>query len=130
MARRKNHRVALEGAAELDRALSKLADRAQGELLEEAAQAGAEVIREEAARLAPRDTGLLAQEVADQPKRLQIGRAQIDVGPSKKAWYGRLLEHGTSKMAAQPFLRPAFEAKKDEAVEAMKRVLRRLLDGR
>lgn len=38
---------------------------------------------------------------------------------NKKAWYARLLEYGTSKMAARPFIRPAYEAKKDDAGEAV-----------
>jgi HK97 gp10 family phage protein len=35
----------------------------------------------------------------------------------KDAFYGRFVEFGTSKSPAQPFLRPAFEAKKREAAE-------------
>lgn len=35
----------------------------------------------------------------------------------KDAFYGRFVEFGTSKSPAQPFLRPAFEAKKHEAAE-------------
>jgi hypothetical protein len=52
---------------------------------------------------------------------------------NKKAWYARLLEyghaiarggvdaleHGTSQVAARPFIRPAFEAKKEEAGAAV-----------
>ena len=36
------------------------------------------------------------------------------------AYYWRFLEFGTSKLSAKPFLRPAFEAKKDAAVDAIK----------
>lgn len=35
----------------------------------------------------------------------------------KDAFYGRFVEFGTSKTPAQPFLRPAFEAKKRESAE-------------
>jgi HK97 gp10 family phage protein len=38
---------------------------------------------------------------------------------SRKAWYARLLEYGTSKMAAKPFIRPGFEAKKEQAGKAV-----------
>lgn len=41
---------------------------------------------------------------------------------SKEAFYGRFVEFGTSKMAANPFLRPAFEAKKKDAVIAAQAV--------
>lgn len=38
---------------------------------------------------------------------------------NQKAWYARLLEYGTSKMAAQPFIRPSFEAKQEQAGQAV-----------
>jgi HK97 gp10 family phage protein len=36
------------------------------------------------------------------------------------AWYWRFLEFGTSKLAARPFLRPAFDTMKEKAVEAIR----------
>lgn len=39
---------------------------------------------------------------------------------SQDAYYAAFVEFGTSKMAARPFLRPAFEAKKSEAVKAIR----------
>lgn len=101
---RKNSIAHLEGAKELNAALRSLGDRAGGLLLRKAAEAGAEVIRAEAERLAPRDTGLLSESIEDQTKRLQVGRAQIDVGPEKGAFYGQFLEKGTENMPAKPFL--------------------------
>jgi HK97 gp10 family phage protein len=38
---------------------------------------------------------------------------------SQDAWYWRFVEFGTTRMAAQPFLRPAFDVKKNEAVTAI-----------
>lgn len=38
---------------------------------------------------------------------------------SKQAFYGRFVETGTSKMAANPFLRPSYEAKKTAAADAV-----------
>ena len=43
-------------------------------------------------------------------------------------YYGRFVELGTKKMSARPFLRPAFEAKGEEAVKAFRNTLKRLLD--
>src|SRR5574337_1230655 len=39
---------------------------------------------------------------------------------SMDAYYASWVEFGTSKMAARPFMRPGFEAKKNAAVEAIK----------
>lgn len=41
----------------------------------------------------------------------------------KKAFYGRFVEFGTARMAAKPFLRPAFDAAKGRANEAAQKVL-------
>jgi HK97 gp10 family phage protein len=37
----------------------------------------------------------------------------------KKAPHGQLLESGTSRMAARPFLRPSYDAKRRAAIEAV-----------
>jgi HK97 gp10 family phage protein len=52
-------------------------------------------------------------------KRATGHRASIEGDP----FYWRFLEFGTSKMAARPFLRPAFESKKQDAVETFKKSL-------
>jgi HK97 gp10 family phage protein len=44
-------------------------------------------------------------------------------------FYWRFVEFGTSKMAARPFMRPAFEAKKREAVDAAIADLRPRVDA-
>lgn len=41
------------------------------------------------------------------------------------AFYWRFLEFGTAKMAAKPFMRPAFEARKYEALSVFKAALER-----
>jgi HK97 gp10 family phage protein len=46
----------------------------------------------------------------------------------KDAFYGRWVEFGTSKMPAQPFLRPAFEAKKMESAEVFRTKLADAID--
>jgi len=38
-------------------------------------------------------------------------------------YYWRFVEFGTAKMAARPFLRPAFEAQKQNALEVFQTVL-------
>jgi HK97 gp10 family phage protein len=128
---RKNPIAYLEGADELNEALRAVGDRASGLLLQRAAEEGGKVIQEEAERRAPRETGNLQENVVDRMilRRQRVGRAQVDIGPTRDAWYGRFLELGTSKMEAQPWLRPAFEAKVKEATDAVANALRNALRG-
>ncbi|MDP2358016.1 MAG: HK97 gp10 family phage protein [Beijerinckiaceae bacterium] len=52
--------------------------------------------------------------------------AVVYVGPSGKRWgsMGHLPEFGTSKMAAQPYLRPAFDARSSEALNIIRTQLK------
>lgn len=50
-------------------------------------------------------------------RRRRVGKRYTVEGP---AFYGKFLEFGTSRMGAHPFLRPAFLANSDNALEAMK----------
>ncbi|MGO4304189.1 HK97-gp10 family putative phage morphogenesis protein [Cupriavidus sp. RAF12] len=52
-------------------------------------------------------------------------RASYIVTWGKEAFYGRFIEHGTSKMGAQAFLRPAYDATKNAAAEAFGEVIDR-----
>ena len=134
---KKNPVAHVEGFEELNKALRDVGNRAGGLVLEKAAEAGAKIIADEAKRLAPRKTGALAEGITIEPARIQNGRAQINIGFSKKTWYGRLVELGhhvrrakkgqknTSKFVPpHPFLRPAFDAKAAEAVDAVENSLR------
>lgn len=60
-------------------------------------------------------------------KRLKADRgetgAEIGISWKGNAFYGRFIEFGTSKTAAKPFLRPAFDAKKEEALAIFKEKL-------
>lgn len=48
---------------------------------------------------------------------------------NRDAFYWWWLEFGTSKMPARPFMRPAFENKKEDAVEAIKARLAKGIDA-
>jgi len=62
------------------------------------------------------------------PERSNDERQIYHVGVNKaKAPHWHFFELGTSKMPARPFIRPAFESRKDEAIKAgMKRMEERL----
>ena len=139
--------VQVQGLDQLAKALRELPQRVARNGLRAAVYAGAKVIRDEAKLQAPVATGDLG---ADQPPRGTLKRSVImkqipelsgaqkqtffvTVRHGKKyrkqgkkgnlsqdAWYWRFVEFGTVKMSARPFLRPAFDMKKHEAVTAIK----------
>lgn len=55
--------------------------------------------------------------------------AEAIIGPSREAFYAtQFVELGTSKMPARPWLRPAFEASKDEVLREIGAQLRERLE--
>lgn len=135
----------VEGLKELDRLLRALPEKVAGNALATAVSAGARVIRDEAIARAPVDTGALKSQIftkrlrsssaaekmsivgvrgglakyANTKKNRRSGKAGQAYKTDGKTFYWKFIEFGTSKMAAKPFLRPAFDAKEHEAVKAM-----------
>lgn len=140
--------VRIEGADEVAAELRKIGERA-GQVLEEAALEGAQVIVDDANTLAPGPN--IEAEVV---KRDQHS-VEVNIGPDKDHWYYRFFETGTQPhtitpstrkrlrfdvgeevfalavqhpgMAAQPFLRPAIDENTDAAAKAAGQALRRKL---
>ena len=139
--------VRIEGLAELNRALRELPQRIANRGLRTAVYAGAKVIRDEARHRAPKAAQSLGikQPPAGTLKRSVImkhirelsgggrqtfyvlvrqGKKYRNQGKrgnlSQDAWYWRFVEFGTVKMSARPFLRPAFDMKKNDALTAIK----------
>lgn len=83
------------------------------EALPEAVAAGARPIAEEARRRAPRDRGDLVESIDDKPVAAKGNSATHAVVAGE--FYSAFHEYGTSKMRAQPFMRPAADTKKGEA---------------
>lgn len=139
--------VQIAGLEQLAQALKALPQRVARNGLRAAVYAGAKVIRDEAKLKAPVAAAALGK---DQPPPGTLKRSVIMKqipelsGPQKQtffitvrhgkkyrkqgkkgnlsqdAWYWRFVEFGTVKMSAQPFLRPAFELQKNNAVTAIK----------
>lgn len=106
------------GLKELEQKLKKLDLAVQSKELMKAAKAGGEIIRDAMEQRAPRDTGRLAagEIVSALPSQSNAYVATVRIGPSRKVFWGLFQEFGTAHMAAQPFVLPAFEATKDEAL--------------
>jgi HK97 gp10 family phage protein len=129
-------RFKVEGGDKIARKLQMMAEEVARTHMRECALAGAEVIRAEAATLAPRKTGTLAGDIQKEVKKQTKSRVDVHIGPGKEGWYGRLVEDGHAIVVAgkkvgdvppHPFMRPAFDAKTDEAYDAFEAELRRRL---
>ncbi|MEG3193749.1 HK97-gp10 family putative phage morphogenesis protein, partial [Lysobacter sp. D1-1-M9] len=60
---------------------------------------------------------------ADTSRNRGRGRAGQKYRTAGAVWYGRMVELGTSKMPARPFLRPALANKGMEAVNVFRAIL-------
>lgn len=142
----------IAGLKELQQALKDLPDRIAKNVLRGSVNAGASVLKKEAQARAPMYTGEVSQghpppgtlkravyqksiqELSGLTKQtffvgVRKGKKYQKQGKkgnlSQDAFYAKFVEFGTSKMSARPFMRPAFEAKKNEAVEAIKAYLQK-----
>ncbi|MEK7344935.1 MAG: HK97-gp10 family putative phage morphogenesis protein [Pseudomonadota bacterium] len=145
MAKRETFKI--EGLAELGKALRELPERVARNGLRVSVYAGAKVVRDEARARAPKAAqslgpnqpppGTLKRSVIMKhiPELSSLTRQTFFVtvrhgkkyrkqgkkgNLSQDAWYWRFVEFGTRKMRARPFLRPALEARRREAGQAMK----------
>ncbi|MDR6216173.1 HK97-gp10 family putative phage morphogenesis protein [Paracidovorax wautersii] len=106
-----------------------------------AAQAGAQVFYDEVRQRAPvsdKPHSTKGKKQTFQPGNLRDriyqaymreqsgdGSARYRISWNRKdAFYARFVEFGTSRMAAQPFLRPGYDAVRDAAVLAAKETMR------
>lgn len=123
----------LTGFKELAESLRELGPRVARNTLRRAVAAGATPIRTRARERAPKDTGEMAKDIQIKREKTEgphVASYSVFVRTGKKSrlsgrarnveknsWYWRLVEFGTVKMAAQPFLRPSFEELKESSVK-------------
>lgn len=157
-------KTTVDGADEIIRALKRIGAEADV-ILDEAVLAGAEPIRAEAERRAPRLTGKGAESIHKAIENTGRGKARAIIGPDVKEskasykprggtrhFYMLMQEFGVDAhtispknkkalafdgaivagaqhhgLTAQPFMRPAWDTKRDEAEEAAADVLRKAL---
>jgi HK97 gp10 family phage protein len=133
--------IQITGLADLEKLLEDFSDRIAKNILSGAIRAGAVVIQNEARRTAPQSAeehqagrkgkkvmvspGNLRKniKVRSAPRKSKTQPVEYWVYVSKKAWYWTFVEFGTKKMQARPFLRPAFESRKQEALDRIKEYL-------
>ena len=112
---------------QLDIAIQGMVRTLNGPALQTAANAaGAEILREVESR-APVKSGQLKASIRTLIyAKDKAAKSIIQVANSKRGGirhYAVFLEYGTARMAARPFMRPAFDASQQKAVEAFSKAL-------
>lgn len=124
--------VRIDGLKELDAALAQLPKATGKAVLRRTAVRALAPVIAEARQLVPVDQGALkaslkiTTKLSKRQQRLNAravaegkSSVQLYAGPAALP-SAHLIEFGTSKMAAQPFMRPAWDSKKDEVLELVK----------
>jgi HK97 gp10 family phage protein len=132
--------ITITGLSDLEKKLEQFTDRIAKNILGSAIRAGAVVIQKEAKQICPESAeahllksgkGRLGTWIA--PGTLKKG-IRVRMAPRKSRdvpitywvyvqrnlYYWKFVEFGTEKMAAHPFMRPGFDTKKMDAVEAIR----------
>lgn len=115
----------LSGMPELKNYLKQL-DKIGESIAEKALKAGAEILRAEIERRAPRST-FNKKHLADSIIISEVIDGNIDIGPHKDFFYAWFHEFGASTMSANPFVEPAYLAVKDKIQRVMGDVIRKEL---
>jgi HK97 gp10 family phage protein len=129
----------VDGVEEVVRKLQSIEPKLQKQALRKAVREGAKVIQREAEANVPVDTGQLREAIKIRaPKKRKKGRistlVQVGKGDFRgDTFYGAMIEYGTSKMPARPFMTPAYESKgeaaKNVAVAEIEKALDRIIRG-
>lgn len=107
----------ITGLAQLKRNINGLTAEMQQKTLRVSIRGAAQIIEAEAEHLSPEDEGGLKAGIVVRKQRDKRKWHVTYVVKVVKAFYWWFVENGTKKMRAQPFLRPAFETKAQEAAD-------------
>ena len=110
-------RSTITGARELEKVLKRLPGKIGQKVLLSSLRPGATLIKKEAKIRAPVKSGTLRDEIV--VRKEKGGVVALRVGPTRDAFWGMFQEFGTIKQPARPWLRPAFDATKGKALDAV-----------
>ena len=118
---------------DLVKELKALPQKVQDKVVEGAVRHAARPLVVEARRLVPVRTGNLKKSIGVTKSRQKKPHLIVfNVSPRTNGkydgWYGLFVELGTRRAAPHPYLRPAFEAKAGECIEAFVKYMRKRLD--
>ena len=117
----------MKGLSEMQRSLESLPDKLQERAMQNASAAGARVIRKEARRIVPVGRGpnhlrddIVVSRTFKKRGRKQKLKGTVFLGIKDDGrFYAHLVEFGSSRQSAQPFMRPAFDNAFQPALQKM-----------
>jgi HK97 gp10 family phage protein len=121
----------IRGAKEMNELLNKLGPQVASRVADQALRAGAKPIVDEAKRLVPVRSGRLRDSIiAQRQRRTGEDERVILIGfdkdaPGSPSSRAHLVEFGTARTAAKPFMRPALDSQAANALGEMGKVLAR-----
>lgn len=119
--------LGIEGLQELNQEFNDLENALTQEIIT-ALMRGGMIIEADAKRRCPVDTGRLRASLTTDVEREGKTTFVLKVGTNVE--YASFVEYGTSRMAAQPFLRPAVDAKAKDVVDEIRESIREQINGR
>lgn len=122
-----NRSVTLKGDRELIAKFEKLDRSMRGKVLENAVRAGALPIQNAAVIKAPIRFGTLRRSIHTEIVNASDTHAEAEIGTDLE--YAPYQEFGTRKMAAHPYLRPAFDEESGNAQKEIAEALKAQLDS-
>ena len=128
------NRIDLNGIDALLTELRTRTQRAVNRVEKEALKAAGEVMAEDMRQRAPRSElnrkYHLKDNISVSNVRRKDGVKYVVIGPNRKvSWRAHFPEFGTSNQAAEPYIYPAFNAKRAEALQVLADKLRRGLQS-
>ncbi|HJK81933.1 MAG TPA: HK97 gp10 family phage protein [Methanocorpusculum sp.] len=119
--------LGIEGLQELNQEFNDLENALTQEIIT-ALMRGGMIIEADAQRRCPVDTERLRTSLTTDVEREGETTFVLKVGTNVE--YASFVEYGTSRMAAQPFLRPAVDAKAKDVVDEIRESIREQINGR
>jgi len=118
-------KIEIEGVKKLEKRLKSLEPKVGKGIVRGALKDAAKPLLQEAKERVPVKSGDLKKSLRVRTMKRKKGRYGVEMA-TKDGWfkgdqyYGAFLEFGTKNMPAKPFMRPAYDNKKDEAASIIK----------
>ena len=123
-------KVVIDGLPDINKLfedVSKIANKTVSKAAREAVKIARKDARQRALKV--KDTGLMARSLKYRIERSRVkGKRVYRLGFFGDGWYGRFFEYGTSKMPANPMLRPAVENNAEQLRKVMLKTLASEID--